>query len=226
MSETYFSVDVETDGLVPGRNAMLSIGAIAYAGTAFEPLDTFSINLVELHGTSPDKDTMEWWKKFPTAWEMTRQNPQPPLSALLRFAEWIRATAKDARPVFCAWPLNFDASFISYYFAVIGEKNPFGIGGLDMRSLWMGLSGMSYVECNDEKVPGPWQSKHAHAHVALEDALQQGDILVAMLKAARMQARFRTHLRNILPEASALALPMDPGPLLTILDQIEGKGPS
>lgn len=223
MSETYFSVDVETDGLTPGRNSMLSVGAVAYAGATLEPLDTFSINLAELHGTRPDEDTLKWWTQFPVAWEMTRRDPQPPLPAMRRFAAWIRATAQDSRAVFCAWPLNFDASFVSHYFAVIGDKNPFGIGGLDMRSLWMGLSGMSYIECDDEKVPEPWQSKHPHSHVALEDALQQGDVLVAMLKASRMQARFRTHLRNVLPEASALALPMDPGPLLTILDQIEGR---
>ena len=223
MSETYFSVDVETDGLTPGVNAMLSIGAVAFDGATLEPLNTFSINLVELAGTRPDQGTVEWWKQFPTAWEMTRRDPQPPLPALRRFAEWVRATAKEARPVFCAWPLNFDASFIAHYFSVLSEKNPFGIGGLDMRSLWMGLSGMPYVECDDEKVPEPWQSKHKHTHVALEDALQQGDVLVAMLKAARMQAKFRLHLRNVLPESAAYALPLDPGPILTILDQIEGK---
>lgn len=47
--DMYFSVDVETDGPVPGAHSMLSIGVVAL-GRDLRPVGTFYRRLVPLQG--------------------------------------------------------------------------------------------------------------------------------------------------------------------------------
>ena len=102
MSEIYFSVDIETDGPIPGQNSMLSLGAVALDGHGNE-LSTYTVNFTELPGARPDPDTMEWWAKQPAAVvEAARGNPQNPRSATVMFREWVESVAgeRSAKPVF------------------------------------------------------------------------------------------------------------------------------
>lgn len=224
MSETYFSVDVETDGLVPGVNPMLSIGAVAYDDVDFKAIGRFSIVLELMEGTQQDPGTREWWFKFPEARAEARKDPVQIGHAMALFAEWTKRTAKETRAVFCAWPLNFDASFVSYYFHHCGIRNPFGIGGLDIRSLWMGLSGMPYVVCDDELIPPGWVSPFPHTHVAVEDAVEQGHVMVQMLKAARLQQEFRQRMWAGTEDMKS-GWPPDvfSGDVVDMLNRIEGR---
>ena len=67
-NEIYISIDIETDGPIPGPNSMLSIGNAAF--NQFGKLvDTWEVNLETLRGARPDPKTKtEFWDKNPKAW--------------------------------------------------------------------------------------------------------------------------------------------------------------
>ena len=60
MEEIYVSVDIETDGPIPGDFSMLSLGSAAY-NEAEELISTFSVNLAPMAGARQNPDTMKFW---------------------------------------------------------------------------------------------------------------------------------------------------------------------
>ena len=76
----FLSVDVETDGPVPGLYSMLSIGLAAF-NVHNEIIWEQEINLFPLEDASKDRKTMEWWQEEEQkeAWEhllINQQNPK------------------------------------------------------------------------------------------------------------------------------------------------------
>ncbi|HEY5235188.1 MAG TPA: hypothetical protein VIJ14_03320, partial [Rhabdochlamydiaceae bacterium] len=74
--EVYISTDIESNGALPGRNSMLSLGAAAFTSDG-ELLSTFSVNLEEFPGATSDPDTMKFWDQNKEAYEETRKNVRP-----------------------------------------------------------------------------------------------------------------------------------------------------
>ncbi|HRH75467.1 MAG TPA: exonuclease, partial [Zoogloea sp.] len=66
--EIYVSTDIETDGPVPGRNAMLSIASAAFTADK-RMVASFTANLLSPPECSPDPATLRWWRTQPEAWE-------------------------------------------------------------------------------------------------------------------------------------------------------------
>ncbi|MER8349344.1 3'-5' exonuclease, partial [Acinetobacter baumannii] len=58
-----------------------------------------------------------------------------------RFRAWIDQIAGDDTPVFVGFNAPFDWSFVNYYFHRYTGENPFGFTALDIKALWMGVSG-------------------------------------------------------------------------------------
>ena len=72
--EIVVSIDVETDGPIPGRNSMLNLGAVAFRqsadGLQGEEIDAFAVNLETLPEASANEKTMAWWRQQdPAVWE-------------------------------------------------------------------------------------------------------------------------------------------------------------
>ena len=68
--EIYISVDIETDGPIPGEYSMLSLGAAAFMpDDESNTVGTFEVNLPRLDGAGQDPDTMKWWDTQKEAWE-------------------------------------------------------------------------------------------------------------------------------------------------------------
>jgi hypothetical protein len=182
-TEVYFSTDVETDGPTPGLNAMLSLGSAAYAETG-ELLGTFSVNLETLPESAPDPIVSRWWKTQAQAYAACREKPEPATVAMPRFAKWVLATAGNCRPIFVAWPVSFDFPFVAYYLNRFAECNVFGFKAIDIQSLAMGvLAEPRLGTVIKDHLPRSWIPNRAHTHVALEDALEQGELFLSIQRA-------------------------------------------
>jgi len=187
MPEIYISVDVETDGPIPGANSMLSLGAVAFAPSR-EQLGSFSINLVELSGAAPDPKTAEWWATQLEAWKAARTDPQPPLPAMRRFAQWVKAMCEIAgpgvKPVFVGYPAGFDFLFVYWYLIKLTGESPFSFSALDIKTYAAAVLGCEFREVNKQRLKRFREPNLPHTHVAIDDALEQG-YLFLNLKAER-----------------------------------------
>ncbi len=179
--DVYVSVDIEADGPVPGLNSMLSLGAVALDTQGVE-LGTFSVNLQTIQGAVSHPQTMAWWKTQPAAWAACRVDPEAPETALPRFATWLKKL--PGNPVFVAYPASFDFMFVAWYLNRFAQENPFGWAALDLKSYAMAKLGLSFSDTIKRKMPPAWfANERKHLHIALDDAREQAELLVAMLRA-------------------------------------------
>jgi hypothetical protein len=180
MTEIYVSTDVETDGPIPGPHSMLSL-----ASAAFRPngtlVDTFSANLDLLEGASGHPETMKWWAGQPEAWEACRHEPRPPGDVMAEYRFWLEAL--PARPVFVAYPVGFDFSFVYWYLIQFAGKSPFSHSAVDIKTYAMAMLRKPYRSSGKQAMPAGWFSDRPHTHVALDDAIEQGELFCNMLAA-------------------------------------------
>lgn len=187
MSEIYVSVDIETDGPIPGANSMLSLGAVALDATGTE-LSTFTINFVELQDAAPDPSTMEWWAKQPRPiWEAARQDPQPPLPAMRRFRAWVEALqdAYGKTPVFVGYPTGFDFLFVYWYLVKFTGGSPFSFSAIDIKTYAMAKLMVPYRSINKKELKRFVPKDLKHTHIALDDAREQGQMFINLLNMGR-----------------------------------------
>lgn len=199
MKELYFSVDVEADGIVPGPNSMLSIGAVAINEHG-EFIDEHYVTLQELLGSSPSPSTTNFWRQFPDAYKRTREGAIDPYLAMSQFDKWVRSK-KAEKNIFVAAPAAFDFTFIHYYFMVFLGKNPFAFNTIDIRTFAMGVLGTSFTDSALDKLPKEWQPTLPHTHVAIEDAREQGQIFSAVLRAQKEMAAAKKDAVHLLDTA-------------------------
>jgi DNA polymerase III alpha subunit (gram-positive type) len=177
--EIYVSTDVETDGPIPGPNSMLALASAAFT-PAGELVGSFTANLEELPGASGDPKTMAWWKTEPAAWEACRTGARPAADVMPEYAAWIAGL--PGRPVFVAYPAGFDFTFVYWYLVRFTGESPFSHSALDMKTLAMALLGTPYRDSTKRAFPARWRSDRPHTHVALDDALEQGEVFCKMLR--------------------------------------------
>lgn len=187
MSELYFSVDIETDGPIPGQNSMLSLGAVALDEVGNE-VSTFTVNFAELKGAVRDEGTMKWWASQPAAVvEAARSNPQDPENAIKDFDHWVRMLAgeREAKPVFVGYPAGFDFTWTYWYLVKFAGGSPFSFSAVDIKTLGMAVLGCGYRDVS-KKTLKPFKPKDLrHTHVALDDAREQGQLFINLLKHVR-----------------------------------------
>lgn len=176
--ETFISVDVETSGPNPGQYALLSIGACL----ADDPTQTFYVELQpDRTAALPEALTVS---KLSMA-ELARHG-LPPAEALAQFETWTLAhTPPGGRPIFVAFNAPFDWMFVAEYFHRYLGRNPFGHAALDIKALYMGLTGARWSETSLHYVAARYGRHQQLMHHALSDALDQADLFRAMLEEAR-----------------------------------------
>jgi DNA polymerase III alpha subunit (gram-positive type) len=184
--EIYVSVDVETDGPIPGPYSMLSIGCAAYLADK-TLVSTFSANLDTLPGASGHPKTMAWWETQKTAWEACRRNCVPPEQAMQDCVAWLKTL--PGMPVFVALPVAFDFMFVQWYLIRFARAAPFGHSGIDLRTLGMALENSNWQHTAKERMPSRWNDPLPHTHVALDDALEQGAMFCNMLAELRQKSQ-------------------------------------
>ena len=183
--EIYLSTDIEADGPIPGLHSMLSLASVAINGDGIV-IGEFSANLETLPGASMHPRMASWWQTQPAAWLACRENQRAPDLVMADYLRWIQSL--PGRPIFVAMPAGFDFLFVYWYFIRFLGESPFGHSALDMKSFAMALLGSEFRKAGKSAFPKAWQSTLPHTHIALDDAREQGESFIAMLKASRKRA--------------------------------------
>ena len=177
--EVYVSTDVETDGPIPGPYSMLNFASAAYTADTIR-VGTFTANLETLPGASSHPTTMEFWSRHPKIWAAIRSDPRPPEEVMPRYAAWLESL--PGTPVFVGYPVAFDFMFVYWYLIRFHGESPFSHSGIDIRSYAMALLKKDYHESGKTEMPRRWRSKKAHTHNSLDDAIEQGELFINMLR--------------------------------------------
>lgn len=186
-TDVYFSVDVETDGPIPGAYSMLSFGIVvagAYDGQTFRRADpTARTFYAEL------KPISERWQ--PEALAVNRLDRdhllatgQEPREAMSEAAAWVSAQAGGGRPVMVAFPVAFDWAFLYWYLVSFSDSgSPFGHAScLDIKTAYSVKAGAPIASSGLRSIPAHLQSQRPHTHRALDDAAEQADLFANILE--------------------------------------------
>jgi DNA polymerase III epsilon subunit-like protein len=178
--DRFISVDVETSGPIPGEFSLLSLGACVVGKTD----EQFYI---ELKPITRKQDTEAMRVNGLDHDDLQRRGTDP-LQAMLAFESWIHHTTPDGyRPVLIAYPVAFDWMFVAYYFHRFLARNPFGVGGLDLTSIYAGKVSTA--------ISPPWTVSELEqrltadlplTHNALEDAIAQAKVFEQLLVRRRL----------------------------------------
>lgn len=183
---TYFCIDIEASGPVPGLFNMVSLGAVpvvrergrwAPAGEdlylLLRPMNEgFDPEAMAIHGIS--REEME-------------ARGEDPKAAMATLREWSLAhcVPPRARPVFVGHNAVFDWAFVNYYFVATEEENPFGWKAIDTKALAMGRLRLPWFDTHKERLqellPGLGPQDQARVHRADYDARYQAVILAELL---------------------------------------------
>ena len=184
-TEIYVSTDIEVDGPIPGPHSMLSIGSAAFSAEG-ELLSTFSANLKTLQGASGHPTNMAWWAKQPEAWEASRKEVKSPEVVMQDYTQWLKELGGKA--VFVGYPAVFDFMFVYWYLMYFVGESPFEHSAIDIRSYAMAVLKKPYGESGKAYMPDRWVAGPPLSHVAVDDAIRQGQIFCRMLLENRSRA--------------------------------------
>lgn len=182
-NEAFISIDVETAGPIPGEYSMLSIGACLVA----DPSTTFACELKPI----TDRFVPEALEVTGLSLERLQETGDAPETAMSQFRAWIVAVAGDAAPVFVGFNAPFDWSFVNYYFHRFTGDNPFGFTALDIKALWMGVSGCTWADTRSSRIAEAVSPMLRGNHDALHDAQYQAELfrlVVAQLRGQKREA--------------------------------------
>lgn len=179
--DIYFSADIETDGAIPGPYSMLSF-ALVYAGafdgeTFYLPPSYEDRFYIELKPISDEFDA-EALRINGLDREALARSGIDPRTAMSTAAEWVRQIAAGGEPVFVAYPLSFDWSWLYWYFVRFSDSgSPFGYSRcFDVKTAVAIKLGRRIGDAGRNRVPGQLKPQSVHTHHALDDAIEQAEI--------------------------------------------------
>jgi ribonuclease T len=175
--ELYFSVDIESSGPIPGKYSMLSLGACVVGDQEklfYVELKPISSHFVPdaLRIASFDLDRLQ-------------ETGKAPAEAMIAFRSWVETVAGNQRAVFVGFNACYDWQFVNWYLETFAGGNPFGFGGIDIKSYFMGMSGESWSKTTSSQLPKKYQPDVPQTHNALDDARAQASIFLKLLGKAQ-----------------------------------------
>ena len=183
--DVYFSVDVETDGPIPGPYSMLSFAIVEagmFDGKRFVRRRTRDPFYQELRPISESFDPEALAVSGLDRERLVKEGASP-ATAMNRAAEWIAEHSIDGTPVLVAYPLSFDWTWLYWYFIRFLGTSPFKHSRcFDLKtavsvSLKRPLSSSGLKQLPDELKSGARLSHHA-----LADASDQAEILAKLFE--------------------------------------------
>jgi DNA polymerase III alpha subunit (gram-positive type) len=182
---TWFCIDIECNGVVPGLYDMVSLAAVVVAPDATGRLvlaerqdwelapcaPRFDARAAAIHGLDQDRLKRDG---------LTRADFCDQLTA------WVQAhTRPGTEPVFVGHNAPFDWSFVAYTYAEQGQPNPFGYKALCTKALSAGVLGIHWLDSGKNTLARlldlPAEDL-TQKHRADYDAEYQARILVALLE--------------------------------------------
>src|SRR6266481_4735549 len=174
--EIFISVDIEASGPVPGIYSMLSFGAWIVGNVG----ERFYVELRPISEASIPAAMAVVGKRL----EEFQRTGRDPAEAMSEFEGWVKRVSAGLKPVFVSFNATFDWAFMNWYFHAFHLENPFGIGGVDIKAFYMGMSGCAWEQTRSSRLPAKYRSKAQHTHNALADAIEQGEMFEKMARAA------------------------------------------
>jgi len=182
-SDYYFSVDVETDGPIPGPYSLLTFALVAigkYDGQKFTRVEPTSFT-ARLRPISEMFEPEALRVNGLDREALFREGDEPAV-AMTKAARWIKATAGEYTPILVAYPLGFDWAWLYWYFVRYSASGvPFKhSGGFDIKTAFAVKSGLPLCEARKSTMPSDLRGVEAHKHEALADAVEQGEIFARL----------------------------------------------
>lgn len=158
------SVDVESDGPIPGDYSMICFGAVivqkglekTFYGKLKPVSETFNPDALKVSGFSRE-ETLGF---------------DDPKQVMEEFESWIESHSKS-RPLFFSDNNGFDWQFINWYFIHFTGKNPFGFSSTNIGSLYKGLTKDMFTNFKHLRKTG-------HTHNPVDDAKGNAEALLYM----------------------------------------------
>jgi hypothetical protein len=171
---SYFMVDIEADGPIPGDYSMVCFGAVivepSLEKTFYGQLKPISEQWI------PDALAVSGFSRDETL------QFDDPKSVMASFAEWIRAENQHGRPQFISDNNGFDWQFINWYFHHFLGENPFGFSSTNLGSLFKGVVKDTFASFKHLR-------KTKHTHHPVDDAMGNAEALL------RIQEKFGLKIR-------------------------------
>lgn len=195
------SLDVETLGRIPGLHSMLSIGAAAFRADGVLE-GTFERNVEPLGGMSRDEATEAWWRDpcRQQAWKHSIRGADPAYAVMQALAKWMLRLRRDHEIELVAKPAGFDMGFLEYYmerFAGVPLSERWRCW--DLHSLIAALIGGSVNHVRMSHLPAELLAgleRPGEEHTALSDAIYQGRVAQAVLKALRRRIEIQSLIQS------------------------------
>lgn len=171
---SYFVVDIEADGPIPGDYSMVCFGAVLVD----ENLDkTFYAKLRPIsHRFVPESLAVSGFSREATL------GFDDPVKVMQDFSGWLEHNSKG-RPVFVSDNNGFDWMFICWYFHHFTGKNPFGFSSRRIGDIYCGLTGDMHSQWKHLR-------KTSHTHHPVDDAKGNAEALLHMKQAVGLKLRF------------------------------------
>ena len=166
--ELYISVDVETAGPIPYEYSMLSIGASVVGLRNL----TFYAELIPINDHFvPDALAIA---KF--SLQKLAQTGRDPKEVMAELDRWVTEVSLNRTPVMIGFNASFDWQFVNWYFHKFLGRNPFGIGAIDIKAYYMGMTGCKWAQTSSSQLPLEFRPPGKLTHRAVDDAVVQAEI--------------------------------------------------
>lgn len=165
---SWFMVDVEANGPIPGDYSMTEIGAVI-----MEPglKRTFHGKLRPMHNT-------KWMQEAYDVLGYSHEHAltfDDPKEVMENFERWIELNNRNGKPLFIADNNGFDYAYVNWYFHHHLERSPFGHSSTNLGSLYKGL-----VKDFSKNFKHLRRTKHTHNPV--DDAMGNAEALQTMVE--------------------------------------------
>ena len=168
--QTWFIVDVETDGPCPGLYSMVSIGVVKLDRALGQTFYGILGPLPDARGFEPEALAVSG-----TSRNQHLDYP-PPENATYGLSNWVHEVAGDTKPVFVSDNPGFDFAFVSYYMHRFVGKNVFGHSSRRIGDIYSG-------QVNDASKSSYWRQfrKTPQTHNPVDDAMGVAEALLHMV---------------------------------------------
>ena len=104
------------------------------------------------------------------------------------FSTWVGVHAKTVgTPEMVAYPAAFDTMWVEWYLHRFVGDSPFRRRAIDIKTLAMVAMGKGYRTLANAGMRRHWHVVTRHTHVAVDDAIEQGELFMTIVRALDAQ---------------------------------------
>ena len=181
---TWFCIDIEANGPVPGLYDMVSLGATVVYSDEQHDLHLGDDFYMELKPVAPRFDARAAAVHGLDQSQLAIHGLSR-VEAAAHLAAWVQSqTRPDTEPVFVGHNAPFDWSHVAYLYAEVEAPNPFGYKALDTKAFSAGVLNLHWLDTGKEILferLGLPPEDRSQKHRADYDARVQAELLRALL---------------------------------------------